>query len=150
MAMNRRSFVKMLGVAGATLLLSLGLQNSGVARVKAEKRYIPGAGRSLTEEDIEKIDSDSFVGLCARCGVCANVCPFKAVKFKDIFYPTLTKATRDKCPGYDICGLCVANCPPDALAMAFKPVGKTSGAEKSQLWNGQTLKSERLVIGENR
>ncbi|MEE9151832.1 MAG: 4Fe-4S dicluster domain-containing protein [Thermoplasmata archaeon] len=150
MAMSRRSFAKMLGVAGASLLVSLGLQNSGVARVKAEKSLIPGAGRSLTAEDIEKIDSDAFVGLCARCGICANVCPHKVIKFKEIFYPTLTKTNREICPGYDICGLCLANCPPDALSMAFKPVGKTSGSEKSQLWNGQTLKSERLVIGENR
>ncbi len=148
MAMNRRSFVKALSVAGASLLVSLGLQSSGLNRVKAEKSLIPGAGRSLTSEEIEKIDSDSFVGLCARCGVCASVCPFKAIKFKEIFYPTLTKGTREKCPGYDVCGLCVANCPTDALAMAFRPVGKTPGAESSQLWNGPTPSDERGLISE--
>jgi ferredoxin len=149
MAMNRRSFMKALGVAGASILVSLGLQNSGVNRVKAEKQYIPGAG-DLGPEEIDKIDSDSFVGLCARCGVCANVCPFEAIRFKDIYYPTLTKVTRQKCPGYEICGVCLANCPTDALGMAFKPLGGTPGTEKSQLWDGPTLKNEREIIGQNR
>ena len=149
MAMNRRSFMKVLGVAGASLLVSLGLQNSGVARVKAEKRYIPGAG-GLEQDEYKHIDSDSFVGLCARCGVCANVCPFKAIKFKEIFYPTLTKGTRPKCPGYETCGVCLANCPTDALALAFRPIGGTPGTEKTQLWNGPTLKNEREIIGQNR
>jgi len=151
MAMNRRSFLKALGVAGASLLVSLGLQNSGVNRVTAEgqKKFIPGAG-GLEKEDWENIDSDSFVGLCARCGICANVCPFKAIKFKEIYYPTLTNATREKCPGYETCGVCLANCPTDALNMAFEPLGGTPGTEKSQLWNGPTLKNERDIIGENR
>lgn len=149
MAMNRRSFMKALGVAGASLLVSLGLQNSGINKVTAEKQYIPGAG-SLKKDEYEKIDSDSFVGLCARCGVCANVCPFKAIKFKDIFYPTLTKATREKCPSYEVCGVCLANCPTDALSIAFEPLGGTPGTEKSQLWNGPTLRNEREIIGQNR
>ena len=81
--MNRRSFFKALGVAGASILVSVGLQNMGVNRVKAEKQYIPGAG-SLSSEEVDKIDSNAFVSLCARCGICANVCPFKAIKFKEI------------------------------------------------------------------
>lgn len=149
MPMNRRSFMKALGVAGAALLVSLGLQNSGVNRVKAEKRYIPGAG-DLEPEEYNKIDSDSFVGLCARCGICASVCPFKAIKFKEIFYPTLTKGTIHKCPGYEICGVCLANCPTDALSTAFEPLGGSLGTEKSRLWDGPTLRNERDIIGENR
>ncbi len=149
MAMNRRSFMKALGVAGASLLVSLGLQNSGVNRVTAEKQFIPGAG-NLEKEEYEKIDSDAFVGLCARCGVCINVCPFKAIRAKEIFYPTLTKGTRDKCPNYEICGVCLANCPTDALGTAYKPLGGTPGTEKSQLWNGPTLRNERDIIGQNR
>jgi ferredoxin len=153
MAMSRRSFMKALGVAGASILVSLGLQGSGVNRVKAEKRYIPGAGDPpppSPQLDVEKIDSESFVGLCARCGVCANVCPFKAIKFKEIFYPTLTKETRHKCPSYEICGVCLANCPTDALGTAFEPLGGIPGTEKSRLWNGPTLRNERDIIGQNR
>ncbi len=149
MAMNRRSFVKILGVAGASLLVSLGLQNSGVNRVTAEKKYVPGAG-SLEEAEYKKIDSTSFVALCARCGVCISVCPFKAIKSKEIFYPTLTKATWDKCPSYEVCGVCLANCPTDAIGVAFEPLGGTPGTEKSKLWNGPTLRNERDIIGQNR
>lgn len=151
MAMNRRSFVKALGVAGASLLVSLGLQNSGVNNVTADdqKKFIPGAG-NLPENEIDKIDSHSFVALCARCGVCINVCPFKAIKTKEIFYPTLTKATRDKCPSYEVCGVCLANCPTDAIGVAFEPLGGTPGTEKSKLFNGPTLRNERDIIGQNR
>ncbi len=155
MAMNRRSFVKALGVAGASLLVSLGLQNSGVNRVKAEKKYITGAGGSgvpgdLTPEEVQKIDSDAYVALCARCGICISVCPFKAIKSKEIFYPTLTKYTKSKCPGFRICGVCVANCPTDALDMAFEPVDGEPGTEKTRLYNGPTLRNERDIIGQNR
>lgn len=141
--------MKVLGVAGASLLVSLGLQNSGVNRVKAEKRYIPGAG-SLTQQEVDKIDSNAFVGLCARCGICASVCPFKAIKSKEIFYPTLTKETRQKCPSYEICGVCLANCPTDALGEAYEPLGGTPGTERTKLWNGPTLRNERDIIGQNR
>jgi ferredoxin len=149
MAMNRRSFFKVLGVAGASLLVSLGLQNSGVSRVKAEKSLIPGAGDPPLPSpplDVDKIDEDAFVGLCARCGVCITVCPFEAIKSKEIFYPTLTRETRPKCPSYEICGVCLANCPTDALALAFKPLGGTLGTEKSKLFNGPTLRHERDII----
>jgi ferredoxin len=149
MAMNRRSFFKVLGVAGASLLVSLGLQNSGVNRVKTEKSLIPGAG-GLTDSEVDKIDANGFVGFCVRCGVCINVCPFKAIKSKEIFYPTLTEATRIKCPSYEVCGVCLANCPTDALALAFEPLGGTSGTEKSKMYNGPTLKNERDIIGKNR
>jgi ferredoxin len=147
--------MKMLGVAGASILVSLGLQNSGVARVKAEKEYIPGAGGSgvpgdLTAEEVKKIDSDAYVALCARCGVCINVCPFKAIKSKEIFYPTLTKLTKPKCPGFRNCGVCLSNCPADALGMAFEPISGESGTEKTKLWNGPTLRNERDIIGQNR
>lgn len=145
MAMNRRSFFKVLGVAGASLLVSLGLQNSGVNRVKAEKKFIPGAG-SLEENDYNKIDSDSFVSFCARCGVCISVCPFSAIKSKEIFYPTLTPTTWSKCPSYETCGVCLANCPTDALGTAFRPLGGTWGTDKSKIYDGPTLKSERDII----
>jgi ferredoxin len=150
MAMNRRAFMKILGVTGASILVSLGLQSSGVNKVKAEKELVPGAGRALSEEEIEKIDTDSFVGLCARCGVCANVCPFEIIKFKEVFYPTLTRQNREICPAYHICGVCVANCPTDALAMAYEPLGKTPGTESTQLWNGPTPTPERDLLGTKR
>jgi ferredoxin len=161
MVMNRRSFFKIMGVAGASLLVSLGLQNSGVNRVKAEKSLIPGAGDPplpvganpddpAYRTDVDKIDSDAFIGLCVRCGVCINVCPFQAIKSKEIFYPTLTRETRPKCPGYEICGVCHANCPTDALPIAFKPLGGVAGVDKSQLWDGPTPKNERDVIARNR
>jgi ferredoxin len=149
MAMNRRSFFKIMGVAGASLLVSLGLQNSGVNRVKAERHLIPGAG-GLEKIEYDDIDSDAFVGLCVRCGVCINVCPFQAIKSKEIFYPTLTNETRPKCPGYEICGVCLANCPTDALPLAFKPLGGEAGVDNSQLWDGPTPKNERDVIARNR
>lgn len=149
MAMNRRSFFKVLGVAGASLLVSLGLQNSGVNRIKAEKSLIPGAGDPPLPSpplDVDKIDSDAFVSFCARCGVCISVCPFEAVKSKEIFYPTLTRETRPKCPSYLICGVCVANCPTDALTMAFRPLGGKPGTDPTKLYDGPTLKSERDII----
>jgi ferredoxin len=149
MAMNRRGFLKMLGVAGASILVSLGLQSSGTNRVVNERQYIPGAG-NLSPEEVKNIDSNSFVSLCARCGVCINVCPFKAIKSKEIFYPTLTKETRDKCPSYEVCGVCHANCPTDAIAMAFRPLGGQAGTERSKLYNGPTLKNERDIIARNR
>jgi ferredoxin len=149
MAMNRRSFFKVLGVAGASILVSLGLQNSGVNRVKAEKSLIPGAGDPpppLPPTDVDKIDSDAFVSFCARCGVCISVCPFKAIRAKEIFYPTLTTETRPKCPSYEICGVCLANCPTDALTAAFRPLGGKSGTPVSKLYDGPTLRSERDII----
>ncbi len=149
MAMNRRSFFKVLGVAGASILVSLGLQNSGVNRVKAEKSLIPGAG-TLEPSEYNEIDAGAFIGLCARCGVCINVCPFKAIKSKEIFYPTLTKDTRPKCPGYEICGVCHANCPTEALPLAFEPLGGTTGTKHSKLYDGPTLRHERDIIGKNR
>jgi ferredoxin len=145
MAMSRRSFMKALGVAGASLLVSMGLQSAGVNNVKAQKNLIPGAGRSLTKEEINKIDSSSYVGLCARCGICINVCPYSVIKSKEVFYPTLTRENREICPGYDICGVCLANCPPDALGMAFEPLGKTPGTDKSKLWDGPTLRNKRDI-----
>lgn len=145
MAMDRRSFMKALGVAGASLLVSLGLQSAGVNNVKAEKNLIPGAGRSLSPEEIEDIDGDSFVALCARCGICISVCPYNVIKSKEIFYPTLTRENREICPGYDICGVCHANCPPDALGVAFDPLGRTPGTEKTKLWDGPTLRDRRDI-----
>lgn len=130
--MNRRTFMKATGAAVATTLISLGLQNS-VAKSEYIK-YIPGAGRSLDKEKLEKIDKDAFIALCARCGVCAEVCPFKAIKFEGLAFPQLTNATRQKCPGYDICGYCGSRCPTDALNEAFEPTGITSGAEKIYWW----------------
>ncbi len=153
MAMNRRSFFKVLGVAGASILVSLGLQNSGVNRVNAEKSLIPGAGDPPPPDppmDVDKIDADAFIGLCARCGVCINVCPYKAIKSKEIFYPTLTIDTRPKCPGYEICGVCHANCPTEALPLAFEPLGGTTGTKHSKLFDGPTLRHERDIIGKNR
>ena len=153
MAMNRRSFFKVLGVAGASILVSLGLQNSGVNRVKAEKSLIPGAGDPpppLPKTEVEKIDANIFIGLCARCGVCINVCPFTAIKSKEIFYPTLTNETRPKCPGYEICGVCHANCPTEALPLAFEPLGGVAGTKHSKLFDGPTLRHERDIIGKNR
>lgn len=148
--MDRRSFVTALGVAAASILVSLGLQSRGTANVKLEKKFIPGAGETghLTAAEINKIDVDGFVAACARCGVCLNVCPFSAIKSKDVAYPTLTSGTKEKCPGYDICGLCLANCPTDALSIAFEPVGRTSGTDKSNLFEGTTIRSERDIIGQ--
>jgi ferredoxin len=151
MAMNRRSFFKIMGVAGASILVSLGLQNSGVTRVTDpnQKQFIPGAGDPPLPSpplDVDKIDSDAFVNFCARCGVCISVCPFEAIKSKEIFYPTLTPATRDKCPSYEICGVCLANCPTDALTMAFRPLGGKPGTDPTKLFNGPTLRSERDII----
>lgn len=145
--MDRRSFMKALGVAGASLLVSLGLQSAGTNRVEKERQFIPGAGGNLTPQEIDKIDSEAYISLCARCGICAKVCPFEAIRYKEIYYPTLTSKTLPKCPGYETCGVCLANCPTDALGMAFEPLGGTPGTEQTKLWNGPTLKDERDILG---
>lgn len=145
--MDRRAFVKAMGVAGASLLVSMGLQSVGTKRVEAEKQFIPGAGGDLTPEEIDKIDSQAYISLCARCGICIRVCPFEAIRAKEVYYPTLTNTTLPKCPGYETCGVCLANCPPDALGMAFEPLGGTSGTERTKIWNGPTLRDERDITG---
>ncbi len=152
MEMDRRAFMKALGVATAAVLVSLGLQSRGTENIKVQKKFMPGAGEKghLTESEIDKIDVVGFVAACARCGVCLNVCPFKAIKSKDVAYPALTGATKKKCPGYDICGLCLANCPTDALPIAYERVGRTWGTEKSNLLEGTTIRSERDIIGQNK
>jgi ferredoxin len=145
--MERRSFLTALGVAAASVLVSLGLQSRGVTNVKLQPEFIPGAGRTghLPESEIDKIDTDGFVAACARCGVCLRVCPPEAIKAKDMAYPTLTTMTKEKCPGFDDCGVCLANCPTDALSIAFESINRTSGTEKSNLIEGTTLSAERPV-----
>ena len=47
-------------------------------------------------------------GLCARCGICAGVCPTKAIAFDQRSYPTLIGKCTDcsfcngACPGADV------------------------------------------------
>lgn len=130
--MDRRKFIKVAGATVATTLISLGLQN---AVVKEDSiKFIPGAGRSLDKDKLEKIDKDAFISLCARCGVCSEVCPFKAIKFQGLAFPQLTDATRQKCPGYDFCGYCGANCPTDAIDEAYDNVGIIRGSERKKWW----------------
>lgn len=130
--MNRRTFMKATGAAVATGLISLGLQNSVVKEENI--KYIPGAGREIGKGKLEKIDKDAFIALCSRCGVCAEVCPFKAIKFEGLAFPQLTDATRHKCPGYDNCGYCGSNCPTDAINEAFEPAGISSKADRIYWW----------------
>lgn len=49
--------------------------------------------------------------ICVQCGICAGVCPTKALSFTE----SQLKFNQDKCIG---CGLCVSHCPEGALHMA--------------------------------
>lgn len=131
--MDRRKFIKIGGATVATGLISIGLQNAVVNENSI--KYIPGAGHTVGPETLNKIDKDAFIGLCARCGVCAEVCPFKAIKFKGLAFPQLTDATRRKCPSYESCGICASRCPTDAINEAFKDVGVKPGTDKITWWD---------------
>ena len=149
--------MKVTGAAVGVGVISLGMQNSVTRYVTVDKKYIPGAGGELFDtttnagvENVDKIDSDRFVAACSRCGICADECPLKAIKFKSLGYPTLTQLTRNKCPGFDVCGMCFVNCPTGALEDAFKDLDKAPGVEGGPWWEGPTDKAEQKLSGLNK
>ena len=54
---------------------------------------------------VAKIDASK----CTACGICANVCPFGAIRMEDI-----AVVDNNLCTG---CGVCVNKCPLDAITM---------------------------------
>ena len=147
--MDRRSFLKVLGTAGAVVFFSAGIQSAFGRKAKAEPRYVPGSGRegALTADQLDKIDAEAFVSSCARCGICAEVCPSSAIRFGSGIYPQLTPETLNKCMGVADCGLCLVNCPTNALRAAFIPTGIKPGAG-DHLWiKGPKDSSDRPLSG---
>jgi ferredoxin len=140
------------GAAAGALLVSLGMQNASVRNIKAEN--VPGAGHpepeiddDLYEDRVKNIDTAKFLGGCSRCGVCIQKCPFNAIKSESIAYPSLTDVSRNKCPGYENCGICAVVCPTDCLNDAFTDFrdkfDKEPSVDKPGWWEGPYEKAER-------
>ncbi len=147
--MNRRDALKVIGTAGAVAFFSIGLQSALGRKAKAEPRFVPGAGREgkLTNDELSKIDADAFISACARCGICSEVCPSSAIKPGSGMYPELTDKTLNKCMGVEDCGLCIINCPTNALGMAFRDTGLKAGAGDHHWVMGPKDDSERPLSG---
>jgi ferredoxin len=64
-----------------------------------------GFGLVSSSGYVAQIDSD----LCAECGVCSIVCPFRAIKVNDH-----VEVDTEKCKG---CGVCLQACPNDAIKL---------------------------------
>ncbi|NIP36234.1 MAG: hypothetical protein GWN18_14910, partial [Thermoplasmata archaeon] len=45
-------------------------------------REVPGSGEvgHFSNEVLNEIDVDAYLGACSRCGVCITECPFNAIK----------------------------------------------------------------------
>jgi len=144
LAVTRRSFLKITGAALGAILVSLGMQNASMRTLNAEK--IPGAGHPPGRERgtglganaeelaynnrIDAIDTTKFLAGCSRCGVCIQKCPFNAIKSESIAIPVLTDVSRNKCPGYENCGICAVVCPTDCLNDAFSDFDGEPSIEK--------------------
>ncbi|MDY6965871.1 MAG: 4Fe-4S binding protein [Halobacteriota archaeon] len=120
MKFTRREFVKIAAYSGFMSMIPVGLQ--GGIKSKLEKEELPGTG-NLSPEDLEKVDVDAFLTACARCGVCATVCPKNAIRFSTVFLPILTPETRDRCPSTLECSVCMGYCPTNAVKNAFGRLG---------------------------
>ncbi|MFO7869811.1 MAG: Coenzyme F420 hydrogenase/dehydrogenase, beta subunit C-terminal domain [Kiritimatiellia bacterium] len=90
------------------------------------------------KHDYAELDRDVISrGLCARCGMCAGVCPVEAISFTDRSYPELT----GECTG---CGLCVRVCP--GADVDFESISQrlfNESYEPSDVLGRQ----ERMVVG---
>ncbi len=157
--MDRRKFLTISGTALAAGMFSFAFQNATFEGLEA--RTLPGIGevghysgeKRRIEDDRwldEHLDVEAFVGACARCGVCADVCPFKAIRFDGVFFPQVTGGTRRKCPGIDHCGLCLSNCPTDAIKQAYRKLPaeqRTPAAEQKGWYEGPSSEAERDLLG---
>ena len=150
MAITRRDFMKFGVAAGAAALLSGIIKGSNTDNVVSTT--MPGAGEvgHFAPEVLDEIDTEAFLALCSRCGVCVTECPFSAIKSTGWQLPQLTDETRHKCPGFDVCGVCLAVCPTSALSEAFKPVTEkfpelSSGVEKNPWWEGERINTDFLT-----
>lgn len=105
--MERRSFIKALGVGSTALVLSplKGL----AARQQTSLRYLRPPG-SLGEEDFES--------RCIRCGQCGEVCPNRCIKYFGMENGLSSKDTPYIIPREQACILCMKCgdvCPTDAI-----------------------------------
>lgn len=148
MPITRRDFLKVGAAAGAAALV--GWYINRVNERSIGPKEVPGSGQTghFDNETINMIDVDAYLAACARCGVCVGECPFKAIKSEGWQLPQLTDETRDKCPGFDVCGVCYAVCPTSALTEAFQPLvdaGYKSGVEKAPWWGGKVINKDLIT-----
>jgi heterodisulfide reductase subunit A len=69
---------------------------------------------SAGEVQVEAITAELIIERCNQCGLCAKVCPYKAISKaskKEGIFPVFVEAS---CAG---CGTCAAECPTDAIYM---------------------------------
>ncbi|MDY6932336.1 MAG: 4Fe-4S binding protein [Halobacteriota archaeon] len=120
MDFTRREVMKIAAYTGFVATVPIGLQGSIGSKMEATE--VPGTG-NMSEENISKVDVDAFLSGCARCGVCATVCPKDAIRYSTVFLPILTPETRDRCPSTLECSVCMRYCPTNAVKSAFEPLG---------------------------
>jgi ferredoxin len=121
-----------------------------------EAKYVPGAGHpeenvdGVTntanndyEDRVDNINTAAFLAGCSRCGVCLQKCPFQAIKSNTIAVPQLTEVSRNKCPGYENCGICAVVCPTDCLNDAFSDVDGEPTVDKPPWYEGPYEERER-------
>lgn len=116
---TRRELMRVAGYSALFTLLPLGMQS--VVQERIEQDGVPGSG-NLSPEYLEKIDVDSYLASCSRCGVCVSVCPQQAIKLSSLLIPILTPDTWNRCPSTLECSVCMRYCPTNAVRNAYSEI----------------------------